>query len=48
MKDVIDCPECGGNLSRDAISVSDDYICDTCGHHLTVDSEHIKGEEDND
>lgn len=31
MKDVLTCPNCGGNLSRDAHSLSDPYSCDTCG-----------------
>lgn len=42
MKDVIDCPTCGGNLSRNAYSLSDDYLCDCCGHVLTLDGEHIE------
>lgn len=37
MKDVINCPSCGGNLQRNAHSVSDDYECD-CGHRLEFNS----------
>ncbi len=32
MKDVIDCPNCGGNA---ASTDANTYSCDTCGHRLT-------------
>ena len=35
MKDVIDCPDCGGQLIKeDAHSMHDLYLCDCCGLRL--------------
>lgn len=35
MKDVIDCPNCGGQLIKDdAYSLEDLYLCDCCGLRL--------------
>lgn len=44
MKDIITCPTCGGHLERDAHSLSDPYVCDTCEHIMTLDGEHIPPE----
>lgn len=45
MRDVILCPECGGDLWRDAYDLSSDYLCD-CGHRLTLDGFHVPAEPD--
>ena len=43
MKDVIDCPDCGGQLIRES-ELQDLYICDCCGLRLE-DGKYIRENE---
>lgn len=47
MKDVITCPECGGNLIRED-ELQDLYLCDCCGFRLVDGQPDLSEMEDDE
>ena len=45
MRDVIDCPTCGGQLIK-AVELEEVYLCDVCGNRLEDGMHHAPKEAD--